>query len=305
MMLIAAAVTAAAVKATAGGTYFLEEGFYYDVQGGEAYVHGYEGDEWDIVIRELFLDKYYVTGIESMAFFENDTMTALSFYDATGLRSIGSSAFCRCTALERVNIPAQIEEMDIGVFDHCTALSYVRYHKDAISYIPAQTFYSCSSLETVVFLNDLERIGNLAFAYCTSLEKIELPDSVNSIADNAFYGCDGLLIYCSYGSYAQSWAVEHGFDYRLTDLGVSCYMRGDVDFSSKTNVYDAAFIQKAIAGAYGYPEYKDMDVNSPQLMAADVDLSGSVNIFDASIILRHNTGDSTTAKYGIGTVITL
>ena len=98
---------------------------------------------------------------------------------------------------------------------------------------------------------------------------------------------------------------ELSLEKTLSENGVSCYMRGDVDFSSKTNVYDAAFIQKAIAGAYGYPEYKDMDVNSPQLMAADVDLSGSVNIVDASIILRHNTGDSTTAKYGIGTVITL
>ena len=78
---------------------------------------------------------------------------------------------------------------------------------------------------------------------------------------------------------------------------------GDADDSGKVNVFDASYIQKAINGTKGYPDYKSMDKNSPAFRTVDVDNNGAVNIFDASIVLKYTTGDKTVAKYGVGTEI--
>ena len=78
---------------------------------------------------------------------------------------------------------------------------------------------------------------------------------------------------------------------------------GDADDSGKVNVFDAAYIQKAINGTKGYPDYKSMNKNAPAFRTVDVDNNGAVNIFDASIVLKYTTGDKTVAKYGVGTEI--
>ncbi|MGN0996787.1 MAG: leucine-rich repeat protein, partial [Candidatus Ventricola sp.] len=57
-------------------------------------------------------------------------------------------------------------------------------------------------------------IGAGAFAGCTELHRIEIPATVESIADDAFDGCnlEGLTIVTSAGSYAERWAKAHGID---------------------------------------------------------------------------------------------
>ena len=283
-----------ALSGNAAGSYFLSEGFYYGVKGGEAYVHGYEGGDWDVVIREKFLS-YNVTSIEEYAFFENDTMEALSFYDATALKSIGDCAFARCTKLQYVNITSTVQEMGTSVFDGCTALTYARFRGGAIADIPAQSFYGCSSLDTVIFENEVESIGTLAFAGCVSLQKIELPDSIEGIADNAFDGCDALVIYCTKDSYALQYAIEHDIDYVITDAEpeYETYLLGDADNSGNVDVVDATFAQR-------YVTHSDIptEILSGMDLRADIDNSGDVEATDVTFIMRYLIRVSTPYQIG-------
>ena len=57
---------------------------------------------------------------------------------------------------------------------------------------------------------NVKTIGQKAFAECTGLLRIYIPQSVTSIADNAFDGCTGFVIYCTEGSTADTWAKAHG-----------------------------------------------------------------------------------------------
>lgn len=50
-------------------------------------------------------------------------------------------------------------------------------------------FAGCTSLQEVVFNDEIEEIGDGAFFACTNLSEISLPSSINKIGDNAFKCC--------------------------------------------------------------------------------------------------------------------
>ncbi len=60
------------------------------------------------------------------------------------------------------------------------------------------------------FVYQLAKIANGAFYGNTYIKTVYIPDSVKSIADNAFTNSSLELIYCSAGSYAASYAEKHG-----------------------------------------------------------------------------------------------
>ncbi len=267
--------------ADAAGSYFSKGGFYFGIQGDEAYIHGSDGTGWDIVIPETFLS-FYVTSIEGYAFYDNQTIEKLSFYEASQLSLLGDGAFAHCHKLGQVHITDTIQEMGIGVFEDCTALSDVRFRDGAMTNVPAQCFYGCTALKNVVFDNRLTSIGNLAFANCSALTKLELPDSVVSIADNAFNGCDDIKIYCSFGSYAHQYAMANNIDYVFTD---SSYILGDSDNSGAVNVIDATLIQKLLIG-------KKSDPYGLIAIRGDVNGDKKISIRDATLIQMHISGVS-------------
>lgn len=52
--------------------------------------------------------------------------------------------------------------------------------------------FSCLSLTSIEIPNSVTSIGNMAFWNCRGLTSVTIPNSVTSIGDNAFYKCTGL-----------------------------------------------------------------------------------------------------------------
>ena len=75
--------------------------------------------------------------------------------------------------------------------------------------IEAEAFAG-SAVECAAIPDGCERIGNKAFAQCAALELAEIPASITSIADDAFAGSERLVIVTAEGSYAQTYATNHG-----------------------------------------------------------------------------------------------
>ena len=289
-LMTAVLLCAPVCTARAAGSYFLKDGFYFGVQDGEAYIHGTDGSGWDIVIPETFLS-YYVTSVEEYAFYENNTIEVLSFYEASQLNSLGDGAFSYCSKLKKVHITESIETMGVGVFEGCTSLGSVRFRDGAVTDIPAQCFYGCSALSNVIFDNAITSIGNLAFAGCSALTRLELSDSVADIADNAFDGCDKLVIYCTKESYALQYAMEHDIDYVITDPDPVTYMIGDADGDGAVTIIDVTVIQRVLAS---------IEVAGFNETAADIDNSG-LDIIDVTWIQRYLAGLGD--PYGIGEIV--
>lgn len=292
LALCALMIAFSAFQAGAAGSYFYSEGFYYGVENKEAFVHGYQGEESDVVIREKFLS-YYVTSVESFAFFENETVQTLSLYDATMLNSLGQCAFNGCINLKYVEIPSSVQTLGDSVFDGCTSLSYVRFRDGSAAQLPVQAFCECSSLKTVLFENDLtsigdrafygcallselelpettEMIGDYAFANCGSLQKIVIPARDTEISDTAFSGCDNVTVYCYYGSTAHLYAKEKNIPYVLLDNA----RLGDANGDGVVNINDVTAIQRHLAEL--------TLLEGVRFYAADSNQDGKLDISDAT-----------------------
>ena len=79
-----------------------------------------------------------------------------------------------------------------------------------LTMIEEQAFYGNTSLDEVIVPEGVTEIGSEAFAGC-GIKIITLPITLNSIANDAFTGCDDMTVRAHEGSYAYSWAVEHQY----------------------------------------------------------------------------------------------
>ena len=75
---------------------------------------------------------------------------------------------------------------------------------------------------------------------------------------------------------------------------------GDVDGDGKVDIFDAASIQKSLAGKTGYVNYKTLSADDLQFRIADVDGDGKVDIYDVSLIQKWMAGNAAAQTYGIG-----
>ena len=101
----------------------------------------------------------------------------------------------------------------------------------SLEVIDKEAFASDSSIEKVVVPDGTGEIRSRAFAY-SSVTEVSLPQSIESIASDAFLGCTDVTILVYEDSYAHKWAVSSGLKYRVYDFcvsGVTVYTKPDAE----------------------------------------------------------------------------
>ena len=121
------------------------------------------------------------------------TIPSTVTYNGTSysVKSIGNSAFYKCTGLTSVTIPNSVTSIGDDAFSGCTGLTSVTIGEGVTS-IGEYAFDGCTGLTSVTIPNSVTSIGNSAFGDCTGLTSITIPNSVTSIGKWAFDGCTGL-----------------------------------------------------------------------------------------------------------------
>jgi len=130
-----------------------------------------------------------------------------------GVRTIGSFAFQRCESLETISFPDTVMVFEECVFDRCYNLKKVNIPPE-VQTLPKGMFNECSALEEFVLPETVTRIEESAFyCYYEGMKAIHLHGKLDYIADNAFTKVFGKVPFMSVerGSYAEKWAVEHGY----------------------------------------------------------------------------------------------
>lgn len=168
-------------------------------------------------------DTYPVTTIGNGAFAGNRLITA---YLPESVKTIGDNAFDGCVNLTSVTqvgssdeavFPASVTSIGNYAFEGCGKLNVTFGAAKALTTIGDNAFYGCTSLQQAVFEQgsalsyigkeafmksgvsvvdlagtQVTEIGYSAFEGCASLGKLTLPETIEIININAFYGCTNL-----------------------------------------------------------------------------------------------------------------
>ena len=148
-----------------------------------------------------------VTSIGEYAFYRCTGLTTLNL--SQGLTSIGQYAFYNCIPLTSLTIPEGVTRIETCAFEGCTNLSSIAFPDD-IMYATQSAFRNCAwydhqpdgpvyigksvlckgNLEEgteIVIKEGTKRILDNAFLNQTGLKSIQLPESLISICEEAFY----------------------------------------------------------------------------------------------------------------------
>ena len=217
-----------------------------------------------------------VTAIGDYAFSCCRNLT--SFIIPESVTSIGNCAFLDCSSITSINIPKNVTSIGAYALNSCTALEEIYFNATElnefagwifanagkakngtkvvigknVTKIPSWLFHMTPKITSVEFENGsvCKSIEHSAFNGCANLTSITIPESVTSIANNAFYGCEKLIevynlsnssilddfdsdnylayyaldIYTNLDAKSKQWITEDGFIfYEDEDI---CYLLG-------------------------------------------------------------------------------
>ena len=135
-----------------------------------------------------------ITSITGGAFENCTSLTSLALPNS--LEKFGGNAFKGCTGLTgELVIPDSVREIKNWAFMSCTSISSVSIGKNVES-ISESAFEKCQSLKSITFKGKTKTIGQKAFRE-TGLTSLTLPDGLETIEPNAFYGIatlSGMLV---------------------------------------------------------------------------------------------------------------
>jgi hypothetical protein len=109
-----------------------------------------------------------------------------------GLKTIGDTAFFGCDLLAAVAVPSTVESIGLGAFQNCPMLMSVTL-PEGITVLPDNLLIDCSSLN-----------------------RLAVPASVQTIGVDVFPEQKTFVLVAPAGSYAQTYAQEHGIPFEVS-----------------------------------------------------------------------------------------
>jgi hypothetical protein len=173
--------------------------------------------------------------------------------------TIGSYAFSRCGSLTSVNIPDSVTTIGEGAFAGCSELREFtgKYAADGGRCLIIDNTiiaYADASGTTYNIPDSVTTIGNDAFFSCDSLTSVNIPESVTTIGDFAFQYCTSLTSVNIPDSITTigKYAFERCYSLTSVTIGNSVTTIGNDAFykcTSLTSVYCKATTPPALYGS--------------------------------------------------------
>ena len=179
--------------------------YNYSSDGTELIVVGYNHYSGEVVIPE---EVTYMNRTRKVTSIGNDAFSRCRLTSVTignSVTSIGSNAFYDCSGLTSVTIGNSVTSIGSNAFYDCIGLTSVhisdleawcniefeQYLANPLSYAD-HIYLEEEEIKDLVIPNSVTSIGNYAFDGCNGLTTVTIPNSVTSIGDEAFHWCTGL-----------------------------------------------------------------------------------------------------------------
>lgn len=133
---------------------------------------------------------YSVTSIAASTFNNCTNLTGILLSDS--ILKIGDYAFSGCTGLTgSLNIPNSVKSIGSSAFYDCSAIQTLNIG-NSVDSIGSFAFSSCTSLVNISLGSRLKHVGYMGFNNCTGITSINLPNSLKSLGGSVFNGCTSL-----------------------------------------------------------------------------------------------------------------
>ena len=169
--------------------------------------------------------------------------------------SIGSDAFYNCSGLTKVNY--------LGTVDKWVEIDFEDSDSNPTYY--AKDLYINNELLTDVKITTADSIKNYAFYNCQSIKSVEIGESVTSIGEDAFSGCDKLRKVTAYPTTVPS-VYENSFAHYNAALYVPCDVYDDYFFD---DVFGTFKVTECISAE---------EVDAPEKVEIEVDEDNNANV---------------------------
>ena len=249
----------------------LVDDFLFLLIDGEYYVMDYVGSDTELVFPESYNGQKY--NIYKEAFQNRTDLTALVI--SGGVKSVGEWAFSNCTSIKSISVADGVSSIGQGAFAYCYSLesltipfigqnadgsgnAFIGYifgnssdNWDRASRVPsslktitltggtaliAEAFKGCYNVVTINLPDTITSIGNYAFYECRALKNVNIPNGVRSIGSDAFYLCQSL----------ESIVLPDGIETIPYRAFYGCYSLKSINIPhSVTSIGEAAFVNFA------------------------------------------------------------
>ena len=159
-----------------------------------------KGDKLDSACRQVII-KSGITAIEDNAFANCNKIVSVVI--PSGVTSIGKAAFYGCDSLTTIRLPSSVKTIGYNAFDDSLTTTYI----------------SLSSIEDFLSIEGRDNISggvHLIDKDGSEIKNLEIPDSVTSLKENAFFQCASLtsiripasVTFIDYLAFKGCWNIE-------------------------------------------------------------------------------------------------
>lgn len=124
---------------------------------------------------------------------------------------IGEEAFANGGGIS-MEIPDSVTEIGVKAFLDCPDLRFLRISA-GMGVFPEGLFENCEKLDTIEIPEGIYEIQDRAMKGCPTLRVVHIPSSVTNIGEDLFEENAQVTIYGKAGSYAETYAKEHGISF--------------------------------------------------------------------------------------------